>query len=169
LIYGILDQRRECQAIFEDLVSGGLVRIAQDSLWVSAMTYLSEVCAYLGDGPRAATLYPLLLPYAGRAVVVGGATACYGAAARYLGMLAMTMSDLESAERHFEDALKLDARMAAWPWLAHTQVEYAAMLLRRGSDADRERAQALLNEARAAAQRMGMADLALTISNLWHN
>ena len=166
LIYCILDQRKECQAVFERLVSDGLARVAQDSLWVASLAYLCEVCAYLEDAIQAGILYPLLLPYKDRAVVVGGATACFGAVARYLGMLAMTLSDWESAERHFEDALKLDARMQAWPWLAHSQVSYAAMLMRSDRDARGERANGLLNEARIAAQRMGMVDLGQKITNL---
>lgn len=166
LIYRALDQREACRAVFEDLASEGFRLLPQDSLWVAMLAYLSEVCAYLGDVDRAATLYELLLPYGGRAVVVGGATACYGSAARYLGMLARTMSDRESAERHFEGALELDARMEAWPWLAHSQFEYAAMLLERGRVPDRERAIALLGEASTAAQRMGMAYLLQQVATL---
>jgi tetratricopeptide (TPR) repeat protein len=166
LICRILDQRAECKAIFESLASVGFAHLPQDSLWVTALAYLSDVCAYLGDGDRAANLYHLLLPYDGRTVVVGGATACYGAAARFLGMLAVTMADLETAEGHFQESMALDARMGAWPWLAHGQYEYAAMLLGRGQAHDCERAKALLDEAISAAQRMGMAYLAAKIVDL---
>ena len=166
LIYRILDQKEECRAVFEDLVSGDQVMVTQDSLWVASLAYLSEVCAYLGDPVRAATLYALLLPYNGRAVVVGAATACLGAVARYLGLLARTMADWETAERHYEDALQLDARMEARPWLAHSQHEYAAMLLQRGRAADRTRANALLNEVAHEARRMGMASLVQDIQHL---
>ena len=169
LIYSILDQRKECQAIFEELVSDGVAWVAQDALWVASLAYLSEECAYLGDAIRADILYPLLLPYQDRAVVVGGATACFGAVGRYLGLLAKTRSDWEMSERHFEEALRLDGRMQAWPWLAHSQSEYAAMLLKRGQKADRERAHALLNEALTAAQRMDMAALVPKITNLMGN
>lgn len=156
LIFRTLDLRDECQSIFEELVSEAVAFVPQDSLRVSSLAYLSEVCVYLGDAERAATLYEMLLPYDGRTVVVGGATACYGAAARYLGMLATIMADWPAAERHFEGALKLDARMGSRPWLAHGQCEYAAMLLARGRDADHRRALALLDAALVAAQEMGM-------------
>ena len=36
------------------------------------MAYLAEVCAFLGDTRRAATLYRLLLPYNGYTVIIGG-------------------------------------------------------------------------------------------------
>jgi ubiquinone/menaquinone biosynthesis C-methylase UbiE len=63
-----------------------LTRIAKKSKFekfrVRFQNINHKICAFLGDVDRAATLYELLLPYDGRTVVVGGATACYGAAAR---------------------------------------------------------------------------------------
>jgi len=50
---------------------------------------------------------------------------------------------------HFEDALEMNARMGARPWLAHTQRDYARMLLARDGSGDRERAYALLDHALA--------------------
>jgi tetratricopeptide (TPR) repeat protein len=160
LIYAALNMKAECRAVFEELMAGGLRFVPQDSMRAASLAYLAEVCVYLGDPQRAATLYQSLLPFDGRAVVVGGATACYGAVARYLGMLATGMSDFAAAERHFEGALALDARMEAWPWLAHSRYEYASMLLSRGDEADHQRAQALLDQAQSAAVKMGMDYLA---------
>jgi DNA-binding NarL/FixJ family response regulator len=120
------------------------------------MIYLAEICAYLGDAARAAMLYPLLLPYAERAIVVGGQVACYGAASRYLGMLAATMSHWQDAEQHFEAALAMNANMGARPWLAHTQHDYAAILVARNQPGDTEKAAALLQEALTTARDLGM-------------
>lgn len=166
LIYRILGQKEQCKAIFENLVSEGFAFYPRDSLWVATLAYLSEVCAYLGDVDRAATLYPLLLPYDGRNVVVGGATACYGAAGRYLGMLAATMSDWELAERHFQGALNLDEHMGAWPWLAHSRFAYATMLLCSGRGHDRPQVNTLLDDALNAARRMGMAYLVEQVTDV---
>jgi hypothetical protein len=66
------------------------------------------------------------------------------------------MSRWEAAERHFEEALELNARMEARPWLAHTQHQYAAMLLARGRDEDHSKAMTLLDEALSTAQELGM-------------
>ncbi|MEJ2598618.1 MAG: AAA family ATPase [Anaerolineales bacterium] len=166
LICRILDQRQECQAIFEALAADGFAAVPQDSLRVATLAYLSEVCVYLGDLDRAATLYELLLPYDGRTVVVGGATACYGAITRFLGILATVLSDWDTAGRHFQEAIELDGQMKAWPWLAHDQYEYAAMLLGRGLADDRRRAEALLEEAARSAQSLGMAYLLQQIASL---
>ena len=47
------------------------------------------------------------------------------------------MERWEEAAQHFEDALAMNARMGARPWLAHTQHEYAVMLLARDQPGDR--------------------------------
>jgi tetratricopeptide (TPR) repeat protein len=125
-------------------------------LWITTIIYLAEVCAYLGDRERAAVLHQFLLPYDGRTIVVGFHTFCFGAAARYLGILAATMSQWAEAEQHFEDALAMNMRMGARPWLAHTQHQYATMLLTQGKVADQEKATALLDEALKTAQELGM-------------
>jgi DNA-binding CsgD family transcriptional regulator len=126
------------------------------SLWVASLTYLADACSAAGDAELAALVYPELAPLSGAGVVIGDVVACYGAADRYLGMLAATVGDLESAERHFEAALALNRRMGARTWLAHTAYEYGRMLRRRG---DGERARRLLGEAGAMAQSLGMTAL----------
>lgn len=133
--------------------------LPRDGLWVTNLVFLSEVCAYLGDRERAAILYQLLRPYDGRNIVIGSYSGSLGAAARYLALLALTMSDWQTAERHFEDALAMNERMGGRPWLAHTQYEYGRMLLARGDSQDRDRAQTLLSAALETATDLGMASL----------
>lgn len=166
LIYSDLGLEPEARAQFETLAANDFAGIPQDALWVGSMAYLSEVCAFLGDVARANILYRLLLPYAQLNIVVGFAVACFGAAARYLGLLAATMSHWTEAEQHFEAALEMNARMGARPWLAHTQVQFAAMLLARGQPADRDRANSLLDEALAIAAELEMKFLSEKIETL---
>ena len=66
--------------------------------------------------------------------MIGHLVSCYGAADRYLGMLAATLGERERAEHHFEQALALNRRMGAATWLAHTGYEYARFLLGRSDD-----------------------------------
>ena len=136
LIYSELGRTREARAEFEHLAQHDFADLPRDALWMACMTYLADVCTFLGDTARAATLYQLLLPYAGRNVVIGSAVACYGAVSRYLGAFAATMGRWDEAAQHFEDALAMNARMGARPWLAHTQHEYATMLLARNQPGD---------------------------------
>jgi DNA-binding NarL/FixJ family response regulator len=156
LIYSELGREREARATFEPLATNEFAGLPQDDLWLTCIAYLAEVCAFLGDAHRAATLYQLLLPYAGQTVVVGAAYACYGAASRHLGLLATTMGHWQQAEQHFADALAMNARMGARPWLAHTQHAYAAMLLARNQPGDRQEATAMRNEALVTARELGM-------------
>jgi DNA-binding CsgD family transcriptional regulator len=103
----------------------------------------------------AALVYQELEPLAGANVMIGHLVAWYGAADRYLGMLAATLGEWESAEEHFERAMELNRRMGGATWVAHTAYEYAHMLLGRGRR-ERERAERLLGEAAALAERIAM-------------
>jgi DNA-binding CsgD family transcriptional regulator len=164
LLYSELGLEHEARDVFERLAADDFTDIPRDTLWASCITYLAEVCAFLRDASRAATLYQLLLPYARRSIMAGGHTACLGSASRYLGLLAATMSCWEEAEAHFQDALEMHIRLGAKPCLAHTQHEYARMLLARRSagvmpaqaHTSREKAASLLHEALALSCELGM-------------
>jgi len=127
----------------------------RESIWLASLTYLADACTALGDKRVAALVYPELEPFAGENVMVGHLVECYGAADRYLGMLATTLGDWARAENHFEHAIELNERMAAATWLAHTYYEYARLLLVQGQERQ-GRAGALLAEAGALAERIGM-------------
>src|SRR3954447_6790335 len=127
----------------------------RESLWLAALAYLTDACAALGDEATAAIVYPELEPLAGTNVMIGHLVACHGAADRYLGMLAATLGESERAEEHFERAMELNRRMGAVTWLAHTAYEYGRLLLARGNG-ERDRADTLLGEAAALAERIGM-------------
>jgi tetratricopeptide (TPR) repeat protein len=155
-----LGHRDEAGAAFEALAAPGFASLARDNQWLIAMTILADTCAFLGDRTRAAELRELLLPYAGRNVVIVEAWACFGSADRALGLLAATMGLWEQAVAHFEAALNLNARLGARPWLARSEYGYAQMLLERGESGDAERAGTLLRRASRTAQELGMTTLA---------
>jgi hypothetical protein len=58
--------------------------------------------------------------------------------------------------QHFEDALAMNAHMEARPWLAHTQYQYATMLLSRDQPGDSEKVRELLKAALVTARELGM-------------
>ena len=93
-----------------------------------AIVLLSDVCADLGDGERAALLYAKLEPYAHVNVVIGLAAVCLGSAASFLGRLAATMGRTDLAAEQFERALAANAALGAPACLARTQVDYARAL-----------------------------------------
>jgi hypothetical protein len=69
------------------------------------------------------------------------------------------MTGWDEAERHFEDALAINSAMGALPCLAHTQYQYATMLLSRDQLGDSVKASAFLREALATARDLGMRSL----------
>lgn len=149
-----LGMEAEARRELERLAAEGLDAY-RESLWITSLTYLADACTALRDGTMAALVYPELEPLSGANVMIGHLVSCYGAADRYLGMLAATLGESERAVEHFERALKLNRRMGASTWLAHTAYEYGRFLLARGRG-DRERAEALLREGASLAGHIGM-------------
>jgi tetratricopeptide (TPR) repeat protein len=125
----------------------------------ASLSYIAEVAVLLGDNEAAAHLYELLSVYQHMTITAGIVTVCYGAASRYLGMLAATLGEFDKAEAHFEHALEMNKRMGARPWLAHTKAEYALLLRRRDGKGASERAEVLANEAWETAAELDMVRL----------
>ena len=155
VLYVELDRLDKARAEFERLAARDFDDLPRDGRWATCLAYLAEVCAALSDHRRAAMLYRLLLPYADRALVLGGGFVCSGSSGRHLGMLAAAMSDWSTAERHFEDALAMNTRIGGLLPLAHTRHDYAAMMSARGKPGDCERAKALLKSCLSSARKMG--------------
>ncbi len=165
LMYAELGLMDKARTVFEELAANEFMGIQQDALWAASITFLVEVCATLGERDRAEVLYRLLSPYATYAVVAGE-WASFGAGSRFLGQLAATMGRWQEAESHFDQALAMNERMGAKPWLAHTQFQYARMLLGRCMAGDVERARKLLEESETIARELGMRSLERRVSDL---
>ncbi len=158
LLYSELGREEDARSELERASAGNWAALRPDSTWCVGIARAADACAQLGDSDRAEDLYELLLPFAERNLVLGRvASVSIGSAARYLGLLASTTSDLDRAAEHFEHALAHNAAMGARPWLAHTRCDYARMLLTRREGDDRERAIVLLDEAARTGGEIGMA------------
>ena len=72
----------------------------------ASLSYVAEVAFLLGESDAAERLYELMSAYRHMTVTMGFVTVCYGAASRYLGMLAATLGEFDKAEAHFEHALR---------------------------------------------------------------
>jgi tetratricopeptide (TPR) repeat protein len=144
------EARRELECLAVDLAD-----VPRDFFWLNTISRLGEVVSFVGDVRRAVMLYDLLLPYGERCAVTG-ASYCRGAVARPLGVLATLLGRYDDAERHFEKALEMNARIRARIWVAHTQHDYARMLVARDQPGDREKAAALAAQALATAREVGM-------------
>ena len=154
----------EAREEFELLAAHGFEDVPKDLDWMIAMTLLSDVCADLGDGERAALLYDQLEPYADVNVVIGLAAVCLGSASSFLGKLAATMGNGELAAEHFERALAANTALGAPGPLARTQVDYARAIAR--SSLGDPGGGALLEAAAEAAERHGLVAVARKVAAL---
>jgi tetratricopeptide (TPR) repeat protein len=155
-LYSELGNEAAAREELEVLAAGDFDGLEAGTEWFFGATLLAEVCAFLDAAPHAARLYEALLPY-GDCYVISHPELSLGSAERYLGLLASTLSRWEEAARHFERAVERNARMGARPWVAHTEDEYARMLLARDEAGDRERALGLITTALATYRELGMA------------
>ena len=127
--------------------------------WLRSMSWLVEAVVAVDDGESAATLYPVLIPYADVNLVMGTSDLAGGSLAHYLGLLARTMGHLSTAEAHFEEACQHNARWGNRIYLAHSSFELADLLAERDGEAERERAQQMLDTAEGLAVEIGLVTL----------
>ncbi|HEY3010665.1 MAG TPA: AAA family ATPase [Micromonosporaceae bacterium] len=123
-----------------------------------------QVAVWLGDLAAARDCYARALPYA--KLYLNNTTACHGAVARPLGVIAAAIGETEAAERHLAAAVAMEQRIGSPPFLAQAQLAHARVLLARGAAGDRPRAQRLAEQAAATARRLGMPGVALDASSL---
>src|SRR6185436_16738232 len=116
------------------IAAGGLDAF-RESLWMASLTFLTDASTALRDEATAALVYPELAPHAGGILTIGQLVSCYGAADRYLGMLAATLGEWDRAETHFERATELNRRTGMVTWLGHTLQEHGRARLARGDRA----------------------------------
>jgi len=163
-LYVQLRRPLDARTAFEAVAKNDFAALPRMSDWIFALCMLPEVARSLGDDRRASALYDLLLPFASQAATVAPEV-CIGSVSRSLGVLASFVGRWDAAAAHYEDALAAEAQMGARPWLAHSQHEYARMLLAKDRP-DRARAKALLAESAETAEELGMLALAAGIAEL---
>jgi hypothetical protein len=155
------------RAALDQMFARDLEHVRRDANYLAVLALVSESVSLLRDEKRAAVLYPLLLPFAQRNVVVHvEPVVCLGSVSRYLGLVAATRCELVAATRHYEDALAMNARLGARPQVAHSQTDYARMLIERREPGDAERARGLLAGATATADELGMYPLLERLAEL---
>jgi tetratricopeptide (TPR) repeat protein len=130
LLYAESGRGEEAREVYEPLVTPELAEWHTDAEWLFAMVLLADAIALLDDTASAAILYPLVLPYA-HLNGVAPSEGSVASAARPLGALAGLLGRFDEAEAHFAQALAMNERMQARPWVARTKRDHAATLLRR--------------------------------------
>lgn len=134
--------------------------IPHDGSWAISVCLVADAAARIGAGEHGRVLRDLLLSGVEPIAHGSGGGACIGSTRRHLGQMETLLERYDEAERHFEEALTVNARIGAVPFVARTQCDYARMLRRRSSGDDLLRADALVAEALASAETLGLAAVA---------
>jgi hypothetical protein len=122
----------------------------------TTLAFVAEACWRLGDAERARQLRRHLEPYTGQIIVVPIASGAIGAADYFLGLLAATCGETDAAIGLLEAGLALSRQIRSPVLAGHAAVGLATVL----RDVDPTRAGALVDEAQATAERLGLARLA---------
>ena len=138
------NDRDGARKAFERALDAGLLELPHGPTWTISLTWAAEICAWLGDRPRAARLYDLLAPFA------DVMTYQYGPVGRPVGRLLHTLARPEEAEVLLRDAIALCERMDAQAFLAMAKHDLGELLL---PSAEGRR---LVGEADASAAALGM-------------
>jgi tetratricopeptide (TPR) repeat protein len=146
----------ESRVEYEIVAAKDFGNIPSDATWLLTLSMLSWTAAALGDVPGATSLYELLAPYANHTIVTGPAITCLGSASRWLGLLSAAMGDPVRAEKHYREAVELNQRMGARPYLAHTLKDYGELLVRGGDAEGASRGIELLERAAGIYRTVGM-------------
>ncbi len=162
----LMGRDEEARRQLGELIDRDLSAVRRDINWLAGVGLLAIAVARLRESRWAEVLYLRLLPYAGRNIRAVVPVPWLGSMDRYLGLLAATLEQFDTAAAHFEKALEMNRRMGARPWLAWTQHDYAAMLLLADPDGNREPAEILLAAAVETAALLGMAPLAEAVRAL---
>jgi tetratricopeptide (TPR) repeat protein len=154
-VYASTQDTEAAATLLHELTRRDLSHWHVDEEWLASICLLAETCAILDDAESAGPLYELLMPYGAQNAVALPELAL-DSVSRPLGILANLQGRFEDAARHFQEALRMNERMEARPWVAHTQEDQARMLLRRNAHGDREHAEELLSRAQATYRELGM-------------
>jgi DNA-binding SARP family transcriptional activator len=116
---GALDRASDA---LDELAGNGLTAVPRNFEWLATMAGAAIACRHLGDAPRAAEAYELLLPYQSRNCAVGQ-SAFYGAVEHHLGALSLTVGQPKRARLHLERAVQMHGELDARPFVALTKHE----------------------------------------------
>ena len=153
----LLTEAGRAEEAREELDAAGERAAARGGLAAPAIAAIAV--AALGDRERAAKLHRELLPGAG-GIVVGGAGAAYlGPVSHHLGVLATLGGRAAEAVEQLTEAVAVNERAGALPWLARSRFELARALAARRERGDSEQAGGLLADASRTAEELGMASL----------
>jgi DNA-binding winged helix-turn-helix (wHTH) protein len=146
----------EAQEVLADLRAAEF-RLPLDAMWSTVMVFLVETMVRVGDLESCAVLRDRFAPLAGTNVLTGSGQLCFGRVDRYLGMLSLTLGELEEAEQQLGAALEGDDAGGSVLWANESRLWLSRVRRAQGHDTESDAmARVVADEAGAA----GLARLA---------
>ncbi|MYS84971.1 ATP-binding protein [Embleya scabrispora] len=140
-------------------VGDGDGTVAHRSIIPLWLRHQAQAAAVERDPARCEQARAALAPYRGRWLVSLYGWDIGGPASLWTGIVDAAREHWDDAVREFADARRSADRLHARPWSVRAGIELAGALLARDADGDRARAGALLIDAGAEADRLGMIHL----------
>ena len=131
--------------------------LPRDAMWSTVMVFLIEVMVSLGDIEACSTLRSRFAQLAGTNVTMGSGLMSFGSADRYLGMLLLTMGDLDAAGECLTVALEADSASGSTLWANESRRWLSYVRRAQGQTTE---AEALLEVVASQADDAGLARLA---------
>jgi DNA-binding CsgD family transcriptional regulator len=152
----LLAGRPEEARVFYQPVMSTLPALQRELLNASVYN-LASLARGLNDADGCRALREMLTTVYGRAPALGAGTVFYGGAvARMIGELDLGCGEYAEAVPHFEEGLRVDSVLGAWPYVAQGRLGLARAL---GATGDLPRAVELAHAAAADARRLDMPGL----------
>ena len=125
--------------------------------WAALLYQIGTVAVLLGDTNTADRVYQELSGLAPTYTGDGsGAVFCGGSTERIAGDLALATGRVEEAIRRYTDAIEMNARIGARPFLALSRLGLAKAMVAKGDPGDLPAARALVTEAAAEFRRLDL-------------
>jgi class 3 adenylate cyclase len=159
LVRALLEQGREAEARGAYSALGPIGDLPRNLSYAISLAFLAELIESLQDTAGARELLPVLEPWRGRPLGTFHPTVRVGCASRHLGLLELTLGNLDDAERSLLDAIDVEERLRAPTWEALAHFDLSRVLDARDGPGDRKAADTERASARALAERIGMTAL----------
>ncbi len=152
--FGETQSAREHLKFFAD---SAFETIPKDMNWLGSLTILAMASAELEEVAWSAHLYEMLRPYAHRCAVLGYNVIFLGSIATHVAGLGSVCGRHGEAQHYFAQGLRANEEIGAQPWVIRSRYAQGRATARSG---DLAGARALLEQARADAQELGMTHIA---------
>ncbi|MCP4037984.1 MAG: tetratricopeptide repeat protein [bacterium] len=156
LIRALRDDTDAAISELDRILGPGLAQQIASDHWIFAMQLLADVIVRVDTRSHAEIVSSHLEPFARQMACQPATRWVGGCVASALGLLSSVLGDFEAAEDQFEVGNEMEEGLGAKPAVLRNRAGLAWMLLRRGANGDRPRANALMGEVVEGCKSLGI-------------